>query len=45
MCVGMNRRLCGLVVRFTRVPHVRGDEPMIDQAVRVMSSRSPCAWG
>ena len=43
--VGMNRfmMVCGL--SSSSVPHRRGDEPAIDELIKICDECSPQAWG
>ncbi len=44
-CVGMNRVWSMLKTARGSVPHVRGDEPLGEQAVLNKEMCSPRAWG
>ena len=44
-CVGMNRRVTSQQNYCECVPHVRGDEPIVQAAALGELGRSPRAWG
>ena len=45
ICVGMNREI-GTDCRHKKtVPHMRGDEPLMEHMTREEHDRSPYAWG
>jgi len=45
MHVGMNRYKHTTVKVGVRVPHARGDEPLVEEGIQVSVMSSPCTWG
>jgi len=45
MHVGMNRIYHIVSNTIYRVPHARGDEPIIERIETITARSSPCTWG